>query len=86
VRIGRYKKPEDFGEGDWRSALPRMQKENWEKNYKYVSFSYLICITERLTRTMNRVVHNRIVEVCLALSLLNLSYSYTLPKLDLIRS
>lgn len=45
-----------------------MQKENWEKNYKYVSFSYLICITERLTRTMNRVVHNRIVEVCLALS------------------
>ena len=38
LRTGRYKKPEDFGEGDWRSALPRMQKENWEKNYKYVYF------------------------------------------------
>jgi len=33
---GRYKKPEDFAEGDWRSTLPRMQKENWDKNYKIV--------------------------------------------------
>lgn len=33
---GRYKKPEDFEAGDFRTALPRLQKEVWEQNYKIV--------------------------------------------------
>jgi len=33
---GRYKKASDFAEGDFRTALPRLQAENWDKNYKIV--------------------------------------------------
>ncbi|BGP15348.1 hypothetical protein JCM10213_003427 [Rhodosporidiobolus nylandii] len=34
---GRFKKPEDFAvEGDFRAALPRMSKENFDQNYKIV--------------------------------------------------
>lgn len=33
---GRYKKISDFAEGDFRAHLPRLQGENWDKNYKIV--------------------------------------------------
>ncbi|GAA6014405.1 hypothetical protein JCM11491_007042 [Sporobolomyces phaffii] len=33
---GRYKKVTDFAEGDFRTGLPRLQGENWDKNYQIV--------------------------------------------------